>query len=548
MIEVKDTAVLQHRGAIHPAKVIPLIQRGDYSFVEQQKMGYHLSYSTAQLGFHVVDRFASLPLFYVMHEDKPIVSEVVDELLPYLSTVTLDPIGYYSTGGMEKGERSHRTPFKGILRIPPGHYLEYKNGQTNLHCYWAFTHLKGKAFQGTYEEACEELGYLIRQGVQRCYEFVPNTALHLSGGLDSGSITAIICQLSNQARSTYAILKEGAPLLHDRYESGFLGKYQQHYPQLQIAYSYNFDSIKRSQERIAGAGNWHYCSQQNIEIDFCQDVQAKGKQHILTGMGGDELASYGHGFQNVGYSLHNDRQAQLYMDWKIGRLRRWRFRAKALLGKDGNVMDSLRSTQMTKLIANAAYWYTPAFQKAAAEWMERPPISLYWYPSSYDYRLETLDRSYLSIRSDIWNFIGRTYGITYLHPLLDADLVDFCARLPRHFFRHRGHREMIKTALKNQLPADLLQGTKRPGYYKGTLEAATIRQQVKKTQDSLAAYHTTFAASVYDYQKMSQVLAKFEKQLQGLPDSHQQTLAGIRRWTGTVGRLQWKGDYLNTYF
>ena len=424
---------LKYRGAIAPEKIIPLIEQNDYRFVAQQKMGYYLSYDTPHFGFHVVDRFASFPLFYVLHNNRPIVSEVVDELIPYLTNTALDPIGYFSTGGLHKGERSDRTPFVGIKRIPPGHYLEYKNGKTKLHCYWAFTHLKGKAFEGTYEEACEELGYLIRQGVERCYNHAPDTALHLSGGLDSGSITAIICQLSTRKRHAYALLKEDAPLMDDLYESGFIGKYQQHYPHLQVECLHPGAKKETRKKLIAEAGNWHYLTPQDIQADICQKVKDLGKAHILSGLGGDELASYGHGFQNVRYSLHNDRHAKLYMKWKIGRLRRWRFRVKGLLGRDGNLIDSWRSTEMGKSIGNSAGWYTDSFRKDAAEWMDKAVMALYWYPSSYDYRLETLERCFFTIRSDIWNFIGRRYGVNYMHPLLDADLVEFCASLPGHF-------------------------------------------------------------------------------------------------------------------
>ncbi|MFK7934343.1 MAG: asparagine synthase-related protein [Saprospiraceae bacterium] len=539
---------VKHRGAVVSAQVLPKIQRGDYSFVHQQKLGYYFSYHTPSFGFHVVDRFASLPLFYVIRDGQPLVSEDIEELLPYLPHIKLDPIGYYNAGGLEKGERSDRTPFVGIKRIPPGHYLEYKNNAIRLHKYWSFEDLKGAAFTGNYEEACEELGHLIRQAVTRCYEFAPNAALHLSGGLDSGSITAIMCQLSPKERLAFSLMKKDAPLLHDRYESGFIGKYQQHFPHLKLKFFYPFEQNNKTHTLMQGAGNWHYANEENIEHDICKYVQAADKKVILTGLGGDELASYGHGFQNVRYSLHNDQHAKLYMKWKIGFLHRWRYRVKALLGMEEHMVDALRAIDLTKLIGNHSFWYTPEFKHAAAEWFQRPVLSLYWYPSAYNYRLEVLNRSYFTIRSDIWNFIGKKYDITYLHPLLDADLVDFCASLPRHFFRNRPARNMIKRALRHQLPSDLLEGAKRPCYFEEKLNRTNVIAFVTEIQEHLNSYYHTFAASVYNFKQMNKLLEGYQHRLKKIDNRHQETLAGILRWTQTVQEMQHKANYLNTYF
>lgn len=323
---------LCYRGAVQAEKLIPQILEGDYSFIQEQKMAYYLSCSQQNFGFHIVDYFASLPLFYTIHKGVPIVSEVVDDLLPYLSEMEFNPAGYYYTGGLEKGGRSVHTPFKGIQRIPPGHYLEYRNGKTKLHCYWSFDSLKESPFQGTYAEACETLGFLIRQAVKRCYEFAPNAALHVSGGLDSGSIAAIICQLSSVDRRVYALLWEGTPLTENAYESGFISKYQSYYPQLKVHRLYPY-SLKKEDWHVPilkEAGNWHYAHQESEELKICQHMQTENRQYILTGLGGDELASFGNMHQRMRWSVHNDDQAKLYLKWKDSK-KKWKSIVKTLI-------------------------------------------------------------------------------------------------------------------------------------------------------------------------------------------------------------------------
>ena len=538
---------VRKRGVVSPEEIVPLIQAQNYSFVHEQKASYFLSYESAELGFHIVDRLAAFPLFYTVYQGRPVVSESVDDLLPYLDKVELDSIGYYGTGGQYKGERVDRTPFKGILRIPPGHYLEYRNGKMRLQKYWSFHHLKDRPFTGTYEEACEELGFLIRQGVKRCYDFTPDTAVHLSGGLDSGSITAIVCQLSNNRRQAFALLKEDAPLEGDLYESGFISKYKHHFPHLNV---FRLDPAKFANPEaklIPEAGNWHYLTGEGVQDEICRRVKSEGGSTILTGLGGDELASYGHGFQNVSYSLNSDFQASLYLRM-IGTRRRMRFRIKAILGMDGNRMDALRAIQAGKNIQDHRNWYAAEFQQSSAELFNRPGMALYWFPSSFDYRLDALQRSYFTIRSDIWNYIGRRYGIDYLHPLLDADLVDFCASIPRDFFRGRKQREMIKTALSSQLPADLLAGGKRPGFFEEKYISKDLASVIIETRQELEGYKKTFAATVYDYKKMDHQLSQFQKLVNRLPDTHQQTFSVIRRHVQNVRQFLTRGAYLNTYF
>lgn len=197
---------------------------------------------------------------------------------------------------------------------------------------------------------------------------------------------------------------------------------------------------------------------------------------------------------------------------------------------------------------NDANWYTTAFYDEVRDKTNIARISSWILPVSYEYRLKVLNRNYFTSRSDRWNFIGRPFNVTYLHPLLDTDLVNFCASLPIAFFEHRETRELIKTALKPQVPAPLLQGKKRPMYIDHALKIEEVSRLLKETKANLATYKTTFAASVYDYAKMEQQLTRFEKQLSRSSESQQQLLFAIRLWGSTIARMQQKATYLNSYF
>lgn len=92
---------------------------------------------------------------------------------------------------------THKTLLKDIHLFPPGHYAIFDTRKTSaslqLKQYWDFHFqepeqpLPQKAYQ-------EELEYLIRKSIQRQLRSDVELGTYLSGGMDSGSITAIAAQ------------------------------------------------------------------------------------------------------------------------------------------------------------------------------------------------------------------------------------------------------------------------------------------------------------------------------------------------------------------
>ena len=540
--------MFKFRGAIYPKNILPLLKIRDHSWIRKQKMNFYFSYETDMYQLHVVDRFASFPLFYCIENKIPYVSEKIDDLIPHLPETKFDPIGYYGTGGMFKGNRNERTPFEGIKRIMPGHYLEFKNGKIELIKYWSFLDLKGKVFMGTYGEACEELGYLIRQGVKRCYEFDNHSALHLTGGFDSGTISAIIGQLSKADRPTFSILDNDLQNDDDGfYESSFIKKYQKYYPHLKPK-KVEAQSISKSLV-FPDADNWHGIGTASLHCEIAKETQNSGIKTILTGLGGDELASYGHSFQNVSYTVYYDWQVKLYIWWYYKQGKMLSQLIRTLIPKNFS-FDAFKATVISPAFKKNNYWYTPSFNRSVKKYLKDFPYSLYIIPSSYNHRLKSLNRVYFTQRADNWNLLGRYYGVDYLHPLLDADLVSFCASLPRAFFKNRQHREMIKTALKDQLPSELLIGSKRPAFKKPiSIHYTTLSQDIKRTLEELNPIRYTFANEVYNFQKMNSLLINNLNLLRTLPENKLLTRGSIYRLNLIVKEfLIPKATYLNQFF
>ena len=104
--------------------------------------------------------------------------------------------------------------------------------------------------------------------------------------------------------------------------------------------------------------------------------------------------------------------------------------------------------------------------------------------------------------------MGIDYGITYIHPLLDKDLVEFAASIPRDFFKKPLRRGLFKLGLQNDIPNELLQGNKRP-YYSDDKTFAIDEDEIKNLINDCNKLTGTFANSVYNYQAVIKYLKKF---------------------------------------
>jgi len=99
-----------------------------------------------------------------------------------------------------------QTIFEGINELPPGHYLKFRQGKIDIQSYWKLNFAGSEnGFKGTFDEAKEEFGRLLRDSViLRLRSDVP-VAAYLSGGLDSSATTALIKEVAPGHLNTFSI-------------------------------------------------------------------------------------------------------------------------------------------------------------------------------------------------------------------------------------------------------------------------------------------------------------------------------------------------------
>src|SRR4029453_12571163 len=96
-----------------------------------------------------------------------------------------------------------RAIFKGVRKLPPGHYLTFKDGRLDVRQYWEIG--TAEPFRGTAGEAAHALESVLADAVEsHMVSDVPLGAF-LSGGVDSSILVGLMAEASSRPVKTFSI-------------------------------------------------------------------------------------------------------------------------------------------------------------------------------------------------------------------------------------------------------------------------------------------------------------------------------------------------------
>lgn len=150
------------------------------------------------------DRFGKKPLYYALNKGRLLFGSEIKALLasaPELAeTSPRGMLSFFYFGYIP----DPLTSFLRVRKLPPGHWLEFRDGQVRVAKYWDLP------AHGTYEprseeECLEELQERLTEAVRlRLISDVPLGAL-LSGGVDSSLVVALMARISSRPVRTFSI-------------------------------------------------------------------------------------------------------------------------------------------------------------------------------------------------------------------------------------------------------------------------------------------------------------------------------------------------------
>lgn len=142
------------------------------------------------------DRYGIKPLYYAFHGETFLFAsenKVFDEFPGFKRSLDKKGLLEYMTFQNFLGER---TLFEGVKIFPAGYFgeLSLETKKLTLKQYWDFHFEEPRKKEFSEEEYLEQLDFLIRQAVNRQLVSDVEVGSFLSGGMDSGSITALAAQ------------------------------------------------------------------------------------------------------------------------------------------------------------------------------------------------------------------------------------------------------------------------------------------------------------------------------------------------------------------
>ncbi len=359
------------------------------------------------------DRYGAKPLYYYQNGDTFLFASEIKSLLQYPGfKVEQDFEALYEYFTFQN-IFTDKTLFKGVKVLRPGHILQISLGNKKISNveYWDFS-FEEMENPPPFDEAVEELDRLFRQAVQRQLVSDVEIGSYLSGGIDSGAITALAANNFPYIK-TFCIgfdlsSASGLELGFDEREKAEMisAIYKtEHYEMVLKS-----GDMERCMERLI----WHVEDPrvgQSYPNFYAAKLAGKFVKVVLAGVGGDELFG---GYPWRYYRIASSTDFENYVDnyyvyWQ-------RLISNRILQRIFSpVWDEVKHV-----------WTRDIFEevlKKKKDKLERPEDYI-----NYSLYLEA--KTFLHGLLVIEDKLSMTHSLEARVPFLDNDLVEFAMRLP----------------------------------------------------------------------------------------------------------------------
>ena len=363
---------------------------------------------------------------------------------------------------------SPRTIFKGVLRVPPGHYVLYQQGQLTVAPYWV-PEFKPPSGRASFPALKDEFRSLLHNAVKRQLDG-SKAACFLSGGTDSSTVTGLIREVTGQAAASYSIGFEAEG--YDEMEFARIAA--RHFGAEHHEYYVTPDDLVRSIADVAASYDQPFGNSSALPAYYCAKVaHDDGISKMLAGDGGDELFGgnsryakqrvFGW-YRGVPAPVRAALLEPLFERTPLGRAPLLRKGTSYIEQAKVPMPDRLQMYNLLRRLG-ADNVLTPGFlglvdQQGPAR-QQREVWSLPVAENEID-RTLAFDWRYTLAESDLPKVCGTTRlaGVDVGFPFLDQALLDFSMRLPPQYkLKGLKLRWFFKEALRDFLPESII--TKR---------------------------------------------------------------------------------------
>jgi asparagine synthase (glutamine-hydrolysing) len=361
-----------------------------------------------------------------------------------------------------------RTLVKGITKLPPGHILEFADGQQKIRPYWKINFSPNQHLQ--VEDAKNELDHLLKESVREHLMSDVPAGIWLSGGVDSSTALHYASEAGMTRTKTFSIAFQSKSCDERRYFREMASRYGTDHSE------YELDAGPEMLEAVEEMGQYSDepgADAGALPVWFLSRITAKQVTVALSGDGGDELFG--------GYQTYTADRVARYLSASPAPLRLWTLTAaqRVLPVSDEKISFEYKLKRLLEgslLPAHEAHMFWngtfSALQKAQLL-REQPSHRLVeerfgQLPSSrevgYLNKFMLLDQ--LTYLPD--NILYKVDRMSMAHSLevrpifLDHRIVEFAASLPENM-KIRGFTQkfLLKQMMKGKLPPSILNRGKK---------------------------------------------------------------------------------------
>lgn len=401
------------------------------------------------------DRLGVKPFYYFYNEDIFIFASEIKAILEYPGIeryADIQSVYEYLYLGYSLDDK---TWIKGINKLNPAHYLILSNGNLSVKRYWQ-AEVKPD-YSLSEEKALSGLNKFLNESVQLMLRADVEVGVHLSGGIDSTSITAVAEQASSQKIRTFSgIFEEGGEFDESRYIKEAVNKYNIVNEKIIIKPDEFIANVKKiiwhMDEPIAGPGAYS-------QFFVSKLINSCNVKVVLGGQGGDELfGGYPHYYSGILNSirqltrLHNNKvwgryykEKDFYLKFIPAYLRRCISRFFSLRK---NRLNQILNRDILKQINYEDLKEKVGFYKGSFEDMQLWDIN-----------------NYLPALLQLEDRLSMAFSLETRLPFLNHKLVEFSLDLPFYFkINSFNSKYILRMAMKNELPKSIFERIDKKGF------------------------------------------------------------------------------------
>lgn len=368
----------------------------------------------------------------------------------------LDRVALLSTL-LVRATPDNRSVLQGVKRLGPGSWLRVSAQRRESGVHWQLDPATAGQNRCRPQEAVEEMAALVTRAVRARLPATGPVATHLSGGLDSPSVTVL---------ASRALRATGRPLFAYSFLPTQRGDFvpEGEGPLVQTVLDQE-PEIVSVPARIGHSVDYllpRMDCDQPMPFDpadpdtwICMDAAARGAQVLLSGWGGDEGASY-NGRGAMAEALLAGQWRRFVHELKAYSIVRGSSMRQILSGevRDYLLPEAVRDRVQRlrgRMPEDGASSMIGLLRLEAMEGISPPKAAM--RPNAVVNHFTLLTGPIVPRRPEFWALMGARTGLAVAFPLLDCRVIEFALTLPSlHFLRDGIPRRVYRDAMVGILP------------------------------------------------------------------------------------------------